>query len=78
LTELIQKTSRKGLVWATNIYNTLIDVAQDAMKICFSSTDATAKSFRIMALYDSYTTQIASVESQIHQFIKSQRVSDEL
>lgn len=78
LTSLIQMTSRKGLIWATKIYNTLIEVANDAIKICFLSADATAKSFRIMALYDSYTIQIESVKSQIHAFVLSERVSNEL
>lgn len=78
LAKLIQTTSRKGLIWATKVYNTLIDVANDALKICFLSADVAAKSFRIMALYDSYTVQIDSVKTQIQAFIHSDRVSDEL
>ncbi len=78
LINLLKKESKKGLTWSTNIYKELIDVAQDALKICFLSADATNKYIRLMSLYDFYTLQIDSVESQVYEFIQSDRASVKL
>lgn len=78
ITCLLRKVSKRGLTWSANICKKLIDVAQDALKICFLSTDAASKCFRLMNLYDLYTLQIDSVESQVYAFTQSDRVSSKL
>ncbi len=78
LITLLKTTSRKGLVWATNMYNKLIQVAQDALKIAFLSGESCSKLPRLLALYDSYTTQISAVENDIYSFIDSTRVDQKI
>lgn len=78
LIDLLKTTSRKGLVWATTIYNKLIHAAQDALKISFLSGESCSKLRRLLALYDSYTLQISDVEKDIYNFIDSTRVDQKL
>lgn len=78
LITLLKDTSRKGLLWATNIYNRLVHVAQDALKITFLSDESCSKLQRLLSLYDSYTLQISAVENDIYNFIDSPKVDQTL
>lgn len=78
LITLLKDTSRKGLVWATDMYNRLVHVAQDALKIAFLPSESCSKLQRLLSLYDSYTLQISSVENDIYHFIDSSKINHKL
>lgn len=72
----LQSSSRRGLKWATNKYDLLLEIANGATVLSLNPSLLEAKVLRFLQTYDFYSQQLGDILNEIRAYIDASSFAD--